>query len=83
MTRLFSFQWEELKAAKPVEGEEDPELLEEIAEARKNLGQFTRNAIQCYCEMHEIHKSSLFNTEMARRCADFVNQQPGRARQNS
>ena len=42
MTRFLSLQWEELKAARPVEGEEDPELLEEIAEARKNLGQFTR-----------------------------------------
>ena len=43
---VFIFtQWEELKAAKPVDGEEDPELLEEIAEARKNLGQFTRGRI--------------------------------------
>ena len=41
--RVFlSLQWEELKAAKPAEGEEDPDLLEEIAEARKNLGQFIR-----------------------------------------
>ena len=43
---FISPQWEELKAAKPVDGEEDPELLEEIAEARKNLGQFTRGRIQ-------------------------------------
>ena len=39
---MFFPQWEELNAAKPADGEEDPELLEEIAEARKNLGQFTR-----------------------------------------
>ena len=45
-TVFISPQWEELKAAKPVDGEEDPELLEEIAEARKNLGQFTRGRIQ-------------------------------------
>ena len=35
-----------MKAAKPVEGEEDPELLQEIAEARRSLGQFTRDRIQ-------------------------------------
>ena len=35
-------------ARKPAEGEEDPELLKEIAAARKNLGQFTRKTSEQY-----------------------------------
>ncbi len=35
-------QWEELRASRPADGEEDPELLEEIAVARQGLGVYTR-----------------------------------------
>ena len=38
----FSFQWIDLHARKPKEGEEDPVLVEEIEKARQNLGKYTR-----------------------------------------
>ena len=61
---LFTlFQWQELVARKPKEGEEDPILVEEIRKARENVGMYTRKTSLEYEETDlirfESHKSHL------------------------
>ena len=63
-TSLFTiFQWQELVARKPKEGEEDPILVEEIRKARENVGMYTRKTSLEYEETDlirfESHKSHL------------------------
>ena len=63
-TFLFTiFQWQELVARKPKEGEEDPILVEEIRKARENVGMYTRKTSIEYDETNPIrftnHKSQL------------------------
>ena len=57
------FQWQELIARKPKEGEEDPVLVEEIRKARENVGMYTRKTSLEYEETDpirfETHKSQL------------------------
>ena len=60
---LIFFQWQELVARKPKEGEEDPILVEEIRKARENVGMYTRKTSLEYEETDPIrfesHKSHL------------------------
>ena len=60
---LNFFQWQELVARKPKEGEEDPILVEEIRKARENVGMYTRKTSLEYEETDlirfESHKSHL------------------------
>ena len=60
---LLSFQYQELYARKPKEGEEDPVLVEEIRKARENVGMYTRKTSIEYDETTPIrfnhHKSQL------------------------
>ena len=49
--------WDELYYRKPKEGEEDPTLIEEIKQAKKNLGDFKRKVQKDY-ENHETIKPS-------------------------
>ena len=60
---LIFFQWQELVARKPKEGEEDPILVEEIRKARENVGMYTRKTSLEYEETDlirfESHKSHL------------------------
>ena len=44
----FPFQWDDLMSRRPREGEEDAELLAEIEDARKSMGQFRRRTSQAY-----------------------------------
>ena len=57
------FQWQELLARKPKEGEEDPVLVEEIRKARENVGMYTRKTSFEYEELDPIrfekHKTFL------------------------
>ena len=59
----FFFQWQELLARKPKEGEEDPVLVEEIRKARENVGMYTRKTSFEYEELDPIrfekHKTFL------------------------
>ena len=48
-------EWDELYYKKPKEGEEDPTLIEEIKQAKKNLGDFKRKT-QTDFENHETIK---------------------------
>ena len=48
-------EWDELFYRKPKEGEEDPTLIEEIKQAKKNLGDFKRK-VQTDFENHETIK---------------------------
>lgn len=45
---LSFFQWDDLMSRRPREGEEDAELLAEIEDARKSMGQFRRRTSQAY-----------------------------------
>ena len=48
-------EWDELYYKKPKEGEEDPTLIEEIKQAKKNLGDFKRK-VQSDFDDHETIK---------------------------
>ena len=52
-------QWQELQNKKPREGEEDPELVEEIKVARENLGRYTRKISQEYEEESAVRMEDL------------------------
>ena len=53
-TLFFSEQWQELYVRKPKEGEEDPVLVEEIRQARENVGMYTRKNGLEYEELSPI-----------------------------
>ena len=63
LCNVILFQWQELIARKPKEGEEDPVLVEEIRKARENVGMYTRKTSLEYEETDpirfETHKSQL------------------------